>query len=1244
MAAREIKTQLVLDGEKEYRAGLENAYKTVTQLGRELKLTAANFLDNADSMEAHTAKAEVLRKEIAAQKEMITSLAERVRYAEGAYDGNTEAQELYTQKIDKAMRALTRMEKELATTESAMAQMESATEQAAQELTQAESAVTDMGSASAKAAREVDTAKTSTKGMSETAAAAQKSVEKLSGGFTVLKGTLSNLVADALRKGANLLKEFTRDSITMASDLEEVDNVVSTAFAGSEESIRQFADAAATQFGLSSLAAQSYAGKLGAALNALGLAEHAAEMSTTLTGLSGDLASFWNITADESYAKIFAGVISGQTEGLKSIGIVMSDTNLQAFALKEGITKKTSAMTADEKAMLRYRFVLDATQQAQGDFAKTAGSYANQMRIASLQTSNAQAAIGDRLVPAVTRAIGKFNEWMQGDYGKQVIQKTADAAGDFAEGALTVLGNTLSWIIEHLDAIKTITAAMMSGMLMAKVTRFGMTMVNLVRTLAAASKATSVLNAAMAMNPALAVGLAVAVLTGGLIALISSYETLDTKLKNLKLNVPQASVDAVTAGINEGIAAADGTHAVAVTIQADTQGLKEQLASFLDGDSAGGSKLTGREFKAISKYVKETVQPDIDEAKRQMAAQKADFQKSLLAIVEENGQSVFSEARASELADGLSVKTQKLIDELTQYKNDYLALAKQIYKDGRTPTEAEIENLNTLLEKIGAVRIQLNEAQDSATQVLKARAERVQGGQGSEKDFGAAVGFVKQRYANEASDRHATNETLMAQLQTQIDTWKALLATGEMTAAETVKTEAMLSEAMGTLQTLFAADEQVDTQVFAEQQAQLQKLLDGMAKTEPEAMAALESYASLRDQYAQFIQSLYSAEGLDADEKAALLTPENLKTYLGLDMSQADIDAMFADPLNFDTQIDSYLLQIKASMEEKIGQAGALMDNPMLAYLQSMLDNGSLDNLDVTALDGSLETALKAMDLVARGAGVGADLVAGITGGIGESAGALTAGDLTSLRDAVLEQTRAVFDSHSPARVMHPVGEDITAGLTEGMTDDTALGSVTDAAEAIDAALRAALLLDLRGEGANAITTFASGMQSRQSTAVAVARDIAGGAAGALSLYSSFSQLGRSNMDGFIAGLRSRSQAVTTAITELMREAIQAARDTLGIKSPSRVFAQIGAYAAAGYGQGFSEQMAQVERMVQQRLHQSAKAAVIGLDEGRRETPGGTADGGIHITQHVYANETSYAGQQREAARQLRVIARRIRG
>ncbi|MEA5146018.1 MAG: hypothetical protein VB041_08275 [Candidatus Limiplasma sp.] len=168
-------------------------------------------------------------------------------------------------------------------------------------------------------------------------------------------------------------------------------------------------------------------------------------------------------------------------------------------------------------------------------------------------------------------------------------------------------------------------------------------------------------------------------------------------------------------------------------------------------------------------------------------------------------------------------------------------------------------------------------------------------------------------------------------------------------------------------------------------------------------------------------------------------------------------------------------------------------------------------------------------------------------------------------------------------------------------------------------------------------------LQKRE-TAVTAARSVSTGATNALSAYAAFYGMGQANMNGFIAGLMSRSQAVTDAIQTLMAEAIQAARDTLGIQSPSRVFAQIGAYAADGYSLGFAERMNAAERLIQQRLNQSAKAAVIGLDEGRRESSSRTAGGGIHITQHVYANETSYAGQQREAARQLRVIARQIRG
>ncbi len=1223
MAVREIKTQLVLDGEREYQQGLQSAYKTVSQLGRELKLTAAHFLDNADSMEANQAKAGVLRREIAAQEEMIRSLSDRIRYADEAYEGNTEAQELYAQKIDKAMRALGKMKAELAASESAMAGMGNASQQAAADLARTESA---------------------TRKAEQAAAAAKQTVDKLSGGFTVFKGVMSNLVTDALRKGGDLLRQFSQDGVELAKNLQEVDNVVSTAFGGMTADIKAFAGNAAAQFGLSSLAAQNYAGKLGAALNGMGLSEHAAEMSKTLTGLSGDMASFWNTTADESYGKIFSGVISGETEGLKAYGIVMSETNLQAFAMEQGIQKKISAMTAEEKTLLRYHFVLNATKQAQGDFAKTSGSLANQMRIAELETENAQATFGEKLAPSVGKVISRFNTWMQGDYGKRVIADTAEAAGDLAEGGLNAVSTVLGWIVEHLDTVKASAAAIGLGMLSAKVVGFGMKMTGLVRTLMAASQATGALNAVMALNPAVAVGVGIAALTLGVLALAGSYQTLEDKLQAVKLKVPQSSVDAVTAGINKGIEAANNTHEVTIAINADTQSLKEQLDAFLDPDSSGGGALTKKEFKAVSKFVTELVQPDIDLAKKQLEAQKADFQAALLSVVDDGGQSVFSEERATELTSGLGDKTQALMEELSQYKTDYIALAKQIYKDGRTPTEEEIANLNVLLEKIGLVRSQLNEAQDSATQVLKARSERVQRGEGSEDDFGSAVGYVQQRYANEAADRHAANESAIARMQTDIDTWNTLLASSRLTAAETAKTEQLLSTAKANMAAVFAADDQVDADVFAKQQAEYQALFDGMAKVNPEAADALAQYAALRDQYQLFIQSLNSGEGFETGEKKALLTPENLKNYLGLDISQGDIDAMFADPMSFDTQIDSYLMQMRASMEEKIGQAEALTDNPMIAYLQTMLDSGSLANLDVTTLDGSLETALKSVDLLARGQAVGTDLVDGITGGIGTAAGALTTEQLTTLRDAVIDQTRAVFESHSPAKVMNPVGEDVTAGLTQGMADDTAKTSITTAGEEIRLAVVAALTLDVSAQGASATRTYAAGILQKRETAVTAARSVSTGAKNALSAYAAFYGMGQANMNGFIAGLMSRSQAVTDAIQTLMAEAIQAARDTLGIQSPSRVFAQIGAYAADGYSLGFAERMNAAERLIQQRLNQSAKAAVIGLDEGRRESSSRTAGGGIHITQHVYANETSYAGQQREAARQLRVIARQIRG
>ena len=135
----------------------------------------------------------------------------------------------------------------------------------------------------------------------------------------------------------------------------------------------KFASTATKQFGLSELAAKNYSGTMMAMLNASGVAqESAAKMSTTLAGLAGDLASFYNIDTDTAFYKLRAG-ISGEIEPLKQLGINLSVANLQEYALSQGITTAYNSMTQAQKAMLRYNYIMSVTSAQQGDFARTAG-------------------------------------------------------------------------------------------------------------------------------------------------------------------------------------------------------------------------------------------------------------------------------------------------------------------------------------------------------------------------------------------------------------------------------------------------------------------------------------------------------------------------------------------------------------------------------------------------------------------------------------------------------------------------------------------------------------------------------------------------------------------------------------------------------------------------------------------------------------------------------------------------------
>ena len=205
------------------------------------------------------------------------------------------------------------------------------------------------------------------------------------------------------------LVEFGAQCIELGSDLQEVQNVVDVTFPRMGSQVDAFAKEAAASFGLSETMAKRFTGTFGAMAKAFGFSEKAAyEMSTTLTGLAGDVASFYNISQDEAYTKL-KSVFSGETETLKDLGVVMTQNALDAYALANGYGKTTQAMSEMEKVALRYQFVQDQLSASSGDFIRTSDSWANQVWILKLQFDSLKATIGQGLINVLTPVIKVIN-------------------------------------------------------------------------------------------------------------------------------------------------------------------------------------------------------------------------------------------------------------------------------------------------------------------------------------------------------------------------------------------------------------------------------------------------------------------------------------------------------------------------------------------------------------------------------------------------------------------------------------------------------------------------------------------------------------------------------------------------------------------------------------------------------------------------------------------------------------------
>ena len=226
-----------------------------------------------------------------------------------------------------------------------------------------------------------------------------------------------------------------KDAIDISSSLTEVENVVRTTFGDYEKLIQDFSKTSIQDYGMSELTAKQVASRFQAMGTAMGFSQgKMANMSVELTKLTADMASFYDVS-QEDVARNLQAIFSGETEPLRKYGIDLTQATLKEWAMKKGLDADISSMTQAQKAMLRYQYVMERTAAAQGDFARTADTWHNQVVMLKQSFQALAGVVGTSLINAFKPLIRMLNTVMA-----KVIS--------FAQTVTNALGSIFGWKYE----------------------------------------------------------------------------------------------------------------------------------------------------------------------------------------------------------------------------------------------------------------------------------------------------------------------------------------------------------------------------------------------------------------------------------------------------------------------------------------------------------------------------------------------------------------------------------------------------------------------------------------------------------------------------------------------------------------------------------------------------------------------------------------------------------------------------
>lgn len=406
--AYDIGPKIGIEGEKEFKNSIKAVESQLKALGKELQTLSKEYDENDRSVEGAAKKQKTLQSAVDATQTKIQLLTSQ-------YEKQVSQLKKLEEALEQARRENGEGSDQALKAEAAYARQATAVNNLGGRLQTAKGELADFTGQLETAANRATLA-------GDTIQAAGNKLESVGGKVSSLGTALTAGVTAPLVAAGGV-------AVNKASDYEESLNKVEVAFGDASQGVKEFAQTTVDQFGIAEGTALDMTALYGDMATSMKIPrEEAAQMSQELVGLAGDLASFKNIGLDEASTAL-KSIFTGETESLKNLGVVMTETNLDAFALAEGFEKTTDEMTEAEKVQLRYQYVLAATKNAQGDYARTATGTANSLRTMQESSKELAVAFGQELLPQITPMIQK---------GTQLLKAFADLDEEQKQLVVTV--------------------------------------------------------------------------------------------------------------------------------------------------------------------------------------------------------------------------------------------------------------------------------------------------------------------------------------------------------------------------------------------------------------------------------------------------------------------------------------------------------------------------------------------------------------------------------------------------------------------------------------------------------------------------------------------------------------------------------------------------------------------------------------------------------------------------------------